>query len=252
MFLRYNYSEMKPILIAAITLSFIIYFAPRSPGKQAAAQHKNETDKQLSASGRQLHSQTETAASQQRRPEWYKSPEWVLVIVGFVTAIVIGWQSYETMRSASALLASERAWIEGEITENSTVGVKRYAITVRNKGKTPAQILRYEVWYGQTRDNVKLSKSGFKAFNEDVFAFLGSGETKALRDDLDMDTIFAPTPNQSANAEGIPKGAFWVTITYGIIIDGGKRKKKHTTSFAYLYDLTFFAMRRVPEYNDYT
>jgi len=33
-------------------------------------------------------------------PHWYKSPEWVLVIVGIVTCIVIGYQSYATWCAA--------------------------------------------------------------------------------------------------------------------------------------------------------
>jgi hypothetical protein len=40
---------------------------------------------------------SETAPS-----HWYGSPEWLLVAVGIATAIVIGWQSWETRRAASA------------------------------------------------------------------------------------------------------------------------------------------------------
>ena len=40
--------------------------------------------------------------------EWYSRPEWVLVIVGIGTALVVGWQSSETRRAANAALASIR------------------------------------------------------------------------------------------------------------------------------------------------
>ncbi|HLW83506.1 MAG TPA: hypothetical protein VKS20_15820 [Candidatus Acidoferrales bacterium] len=188
------------------------------------------------------------------RPHWYASidwPEWALVAVGIVTAAVIGWQSWETRRAANGLVASERAWIEGEITEQSTIGVKRYTLTVRNKGKTPAHIFRYRVWHGPTRDNAKLSKRSFKTFYEDVSVFVGGNEIRKLRDDFDMDAIFSQEASQIANAEGIPQGAFCVSITYGIVIKGRKRRK-HCTSFAYRYDLTFSTIRRDSDYDEYT
>lgn len=50
--------------------------------------------------GGQIHPQTKTQTASNDPPQWYKSPEWVLVIVGIVTAFVIGWQSYETMAAA--------------------------------------------------------------------------------------------------------------------------------------------------------
>ncbi|MFI5098700.1 MAG: hypothetical protein ACHQT6_12075 [Candidatus Acidiferrales bacterium] len=45
---------------------------------------------------------TKTQAAKDQTPGWYKSPEWVLVLVGVITCIVIGWQSSETRKSAQA------------------------------------------------------------------------------------------------------------------------------------------------------
>lgn len=46
------------------------------------------------------YNQQEIATKQ--APCWYASPEWVLAIVGILTFITIGWQSFETRRSANA------------------------------------------------------------------------------------------------------------------------------------------------------
>lgn len=40
--------------------------------------------------------------SQQQPTHWYASPEWALVIVGIITFLFVGWQSWETRGSASA------------------------------------------------------------------------------------------------------------------------------------------------------
>jgi len=91
-------------------------------------------------------------------------PEWVLVIVGIITAAFIGWQSWETRKAAQAtllnaqaLIASERAWL---LTERiampasfETGAVQKSASAIhnlRNYGRTPAIVLaeRSELQYG--------------------------------------------------------------------------------------------------------
>lgn len=249
--MRYNSREMKPAIIAAVTLAFFSYFGPRSLAQHPGDRHENVVNSQLPFPGAQMHSKTTTQPAHGDAPLGNEAPEWSLAFIGLITALVIGWQSYETRRSANALMASERAWIEGQITEKPIAGVKRYVLSVTNKGKTPAQILRYEVWHGLTRDNAKVSKRILQTFSEDVYAFVGDGETRNLRDDFDMDDVFRTDEGHPADAEGLPEGAFWVTITYLVVMDGRKRKKRHTTSFLYLYDLTFSTLRRAPEYSEY-
>lgn len=231
-------------------LTFVVYFAPRGQCEQAATQHKNETNNARATLSSQTHSQTETKTTDDNPPNRNEAPECSLVIIGLITAFFICWQSYETRRSANALLASERAWIEAEITEHNIVGVKRYALIVKNKGKTPAKILRCEIHHGQTRDNAKLLKRNFKSFTIDAHTFIGGGENKPLKDDFNMEEIFTEESSQIVNAEGVPKGAFWVTLVYGVLV--GNRTRKHTSSFVYLYDLTFSTIRRESKYDEYT
>lgn len=91
---------MKPALIATILLALLVYFAPRGNSQQPPADGEAKTSNQSSLSSD--HSAAEATSTKQEPPGWYKTPEWILVIVGFVTAFVIGWQSWETRRAADA------------------------------------------------------------------------------------------------------------------------------------------------------
>jgi hypothetical protein len=87
----------------------------------------------------------------------------VLVIVGCITFVVIGWQSWESRRAADAakqaaeagllnaqtLIASERAWVLVDIgnlpdfqPDANTVQILWIFPTIKNYGKTPARIKR--------------------------------------------------------------------------------------------------------------
>ena len=116
---------MRPALITATVLTAFIFLAPRGQGQQRTVRPQAETQNQLSPTSGEVHTQTGAEATQNEPSHWYKSPEWILVIVGALTAIVIGWQSCETRRAASAakraaeaatlnaqaLINSERAWV---------------------------------------------------------------------------------------------------------------------------------------------
>lgn len=113
-------------------------------------------------------------------------PEWVLVIVGIITAAFIGWQSWETRKAAQAtllnaqaLIASERAWL---LTERiampasfETGAVQKSASAIhnlRNYGRTPAIVLaeRSELQYG-TMDGLLTNQPP----DPTVFSLDGSG-----------------------------------------------------------------------------
>jgi hypothetical protein len=90
-------------------------------------------------------------------PHWYQSPEWVLVIVGIITFLFIGWQSWETRRAAEAtrmnaevFWASQRAQIVAEPHDNPAKEIlsdtPRVQLELTNKGMTPAYDVVYETW----------------------------------------------------------------------------------------------------------
>ena len=89
-----------------------VYFAPRCEGqgrskpgaKDTTAENQNGRPPTLQIPY-QIENQwiqTETESRDKESPPWYKSPEWLLGIVGIITFGVIGWQSFETRRTANA------------------------------------------------------------------------------------------------------------------------------------------------------
>jgi hypothetical protein len=91
----------------------------------------------------------------------FKDPNWVLVIVGSVTCIVIGWQSFETRRAAKASMksadtalldiqariSSERPWIQVTV-EGQRGSEKIFDVNIVNRGRTPAAIISKSSGYG--------------------------------------------------------------------------------------------------------
>lgn len=138
------------------------------------------------------------------------SPEWVLVIVGSLTFIVIGWQAYETRRaadasrlaataardSADALIASERAWVVAELIPVAlrfsdknwyrSVGTMkavlsdeeilsgehlRHKLKLTNMGRTPASIIGFQIEYSCLPDAVKELPQGHTGQQVSFFPF---------------------------------------------------------------------------------
>ncbi len=110
---------MKPALIAAVVLAFAVYFAPRCEAEHTSAYvtySKNYDDPRalaavfaLSIYEKQQPGATDNKASDNDPPNWRKPPEWVLPLIGFVTALIIIWQSWETRRAAQATQRSAAA-----------------------------------------------------------------------------------------------------------------------------------------------
>jgi hypothetical protein len=83
-----------------------------------------------------------------------QDPNWMLVLVGILTCVVICWQSVETRRAANAsknsasaallsiqaFINSERPWIQ-VIVERQREGYLIWDVKAINRGRTPAQIV---------------------------------------------------------------------------------------------------------------
>ncbi|HJZ52003.1 MAG TPA: hypothetical protein VJ228_07400 [Candidatus Acidoferrales bacterium] len=85
------------------------------------------------------------------------NPEWALVIVGIVTFVVIGWQSWATacaakaaQISAEALWAGQRAQLAADAHGNPIKDLlsdtPRVQLELVNRGLTPAYSVCYETW----------------------------------------------------------------------------------------------------------
>ena len=115
-------------------LAMSVYFAPRCEAQNGSAKDADTPHQKTNQAPPpapvpyQVNNQWISAEAQSpgnQSPRWYKSPEWILVVVGCVTFLVIGWQSFETRRAATAtrdaaiaagrgvdvLIDSERAWV---------------------------------------------------------------------------------------------------------------------------------------------
>ena len=154
------------ILIAATVLAAAIYLPPRSEPQQGPAEVEQKAQAETHAHLQQPASTqnkecpaAHTAPANNQPPHWYGSPEWVLVVVGIVTAGVIWFQSWATLRAAratermveptgksaeaallnaKAAINAERAWVLVTMDRKAT---DYYALVVTNHGRTPAEIL---------------------------------------------------------------------------------------------------------------
>lgn len=152
--------------------------------------------------------------------------------------------------NAQAVINSERAWIHGEILQ-SWIGSNRWTLQVKNHGKTPAQILGYEIAPGLF-EGVEFSKKGLAApVTHPIRVFVPSGEPKALGNDFDMNDWVTGESSAIANADGL---GLSVTIKYRDVVTEGKEQQGgiHETSFLYSYSFSSFALTRKTEYDEYT
>jgi hypothetical protein len=167
---------MKPAMIVAIALAFAVNFAPRSEAQKSsnkAAQKRTQESKPSSVTFVDNHwCEAQQQPAQDNTPKWYQSPEWILVIVGIITFLVVGYQSWATKRAAvatesyveavkeqtplfrqsaeaalgnaTAVIDSERAWIVADPETPPPFEkdhITRLVCRLRNVGKTPARIM---------------------------------------------------------------------------------------------------------------
>jgi hypothetical protein len=89
------------ILLCAIAFALCLASKPN----QVSASYQQESGQQgqgRASSADDSGSAAKQDATKREMPHWYASPEWILVIVGSFTFIVIGWQAWETRRAAEA------------------------------------------------------------------------------------------------------------------------------------------------------
>ena len=155
--------------------------------------------------------------------------------------------------SADALIASERAWIDVEFTQYVTIGVVRYRLTAKNHGKTPAQIIAYDIWHGLLIEGTAFSRDKLTThFNESKHVFIGGGETLTLREDFDLDDLFTTVSGDRAKDQGMAQGAFCIKLSYEDVVSENMDRHAHYTSSVYFCDLFFSTTNRLAQYNKYT
>jgi hypothetical protein len=97
---------LNRLSILAIVLSFGIYLSPRAEAQnypQNSTQKSPDNCLPCAIYSTANNGTTDKAQSpQDKSPKWYKSPEWMLVVVGVITFFVMGRQSIHIKRSAEA------------------------------------------------------------------------------------------------------------------------------------------------------
>jgi hypothetical protein len=97
---------MKSLAIITVLLTVGIYLPPRceaqQPTNKTAQQLADKSDPTTITYVDNRRDAAEKQPAQNKPPNGYVSPEWALVIVGIITFFVIGWQSLETRKAASA------------------------------------------------------------------------------------------------------------------------------------------------------
>jgi hypothetical protein len=226
------------------------------------------------------------------------NPEWSLVIVGILTMFFIGWQALETRRaaeaskqsigvmerqtkaaedaahaakvSADALIASERAWVMGElsprvrkvgqwwyrednvaITEEEVLAGKylSYRLMIVNMGRTPAQIFSYEMRSGSLQVGTEFSVDKLSTMTvHNVNFFLGSDKPQTLRE-FTIDDVFEKS---DGTTNGTETGAIFVRIRYADVVSQGRAQDIRETSFMYYYRAVAYSLDRISAENRYT
>jgi hypothetical protein len=126
---------------------------PTGGGKPAGSQNKLAAPS-TNYDRKQTSDRTEPAETHPDSIKWYTNlerPDWWLVIIGALTGIVIGWQSFETRRAAQAMrdsnlatASSQRARLsinaQHRDTERGHRTDRRFQLIATNFGKTIAEV----------------------------------------------------------------------------------------------------------------
>jgi hypothetical protein len=180
-FLCYNFYTMKRTLAVAVWLAGLtVIFTPWCEAQQRPAhiaqpsqqQNPSSTTPPVSANS----ASTNNYSYQSQPPSGDAAVQWVLIVVGIITAGFIGWQALETRRAAQAtrdsvgymndqvnvakrttdiLIASERAWISIKTDMedfNPADAPSRFYWRAVNTGKSVARLIstdaRFLIWNG--------------------------------------------------------------------------------------------------------
>jgi hypothetical protein len=147
--------------------------------------------------------------------------------------------------STDALIASERAWIDGVLVSSEILGARRYSLKIRNLGKTPAQIRSYRVSAGPLMKGTAFSPERLSdQETRNLHIFIGSGKTKTLETMINMGDLFPASDTE---------GTLCVLIKYADVVTGTpENRSEHETSFVYIFNLVTQSTDRLSIYNKYS
>jgi hypothetical protein len=253
---------VKPALIAAIILVVAISLAPRCEAKrQAAYIAETAYDQNLSSLltifPRYEDAPADNEGNGNHAPGGNATPQWILIGVTAITAGFIAWQAWETKRAAKAtadsvdaLIASERAFIDGELVQDEEarkISVVRYKVKITNYGKTPAKMLSFRTSFGCLLKGTEFDAERLSVqIGGPLHLLLGSDRSRPIEE-------IEPLNVKEAFGECEGEGAYCVTIRYADVVTEGQGKQIiHETSFVYRCPFLMDSLFRVPDYDTYT
>ena len=166
---------------------------------------------------------------------------------------ILGRSVVEAKRSADAarggldaLVATERAWIDGEIHLKAVAGAMRWAIRITNVGKTPAVVRRWRIDYGTV-------KHGEKLIQEALTSTRGEGLGILLRSEREHEVFTFKAQELFDNADGTESGMLCITITYGDVTSSAEDVEGERKSyFVYSYQPVTTRWERLSYFSRYT
>jgi len=258
-------------MIAAIMLTMCINFTPRckadNSGKQVAHGCSDQYNTFTVTEAKEISPCSEKKSTQDDSPRWYQSPEWILIIIGGITALVIGWQSCETRKAATAALLNaqavinaERAWIsvlpynwspeffskleKDDPTPEGPMGKwpisHLFQAQIKNVGRTPATIEGLAIRY------IRTSTHPSKLPPEPDYGELDTEEHVLIPNDEMLGTgVLTPDMGTLTKAQvrDIAEGNEFL-FAYGIVKYRDVYKLPHETRFGYIYQTpeSYFVM----------
>jgi hypothetical protein len=186
-------SMLKKMVMAAVTALLAIGALTAQPNKGTADKQPSANQRPspiVPAAQRQGQAADNKAKPDPDPPNWYapfEQPEGMLVIVGTITFIIMGWQSWETRKAARAALLnaeavinSERARILFEIEnrlDERFRGVATFTIFAVNRGTVPAEIINYgKAEIARTPTNALPPEPKYQLADPPTVRFVASGE----------------------------------------------------------------------------
>jgi hypothetical protein len=189
------------------------------------------------------------------------APNILLVLVGFAGIVA----AFGTLRilerqtdaakdtaqaallSAEAVIKSERAWVDAGIVPNVQVGVLRYGLEIRNHGKTPAQLVSYQLNYDRVDPNGTWSLETLKGFQHRRLEFFLGTEKPFESNEFDIKRLFSDLLDH----KDVLVGIIFLTVHYNNVV-GMEKNRECSTVHGYKYDILTGNLERIPIFTKYT
>jgi hypothetical protein len=200
---------MKPALIAAIALASAVSLALRCEAEprpsQVAPTGQSKQPPSVSAPVNNERAATNNYGNQNQPPNGNTAPQWILIVVGVVTAGFICWQALETRRAAQAAQATvgliqrqaDLMEMQTGILKKSVAAAETSANAATESAKIAREALRLSERADVLLDEASLSL-GDRLDGGDcqvIVKFTNFGRTRALNAMLGLDLDFPDKPD---------------------------------------------------------